>query len=97
MIAGSTQELSADDRIILDLESDSPTPLTRRTLCDRLELTNERYETVLDGLADTDAAYSYAPRLVRTIREARNERFKFYRRSGRSRTWSNVFDKGVPE
>lgn len=38
MIAGDAQQLSAHDRMILDVERSSPTPTARRLLCDRIDL-----------------------------------------------------------
>lgn len=96
MIAGDAQQLSAHDRMILDVERGSPTPTARRLLCDRIDLNPERYDTVLDGLADTDAAYSYAPEVVRAVRQARSERFRFYRRAGRWKTGDHVVEKEDP-
>lgn len=97
MISGSAQNLSDHDRLILDLEGNSPTPDGRRCLCSRIGLDLDRYAVVLDGLADTDAAYAYAPDVVRSIREARSERFRFYRRSGRWKTWQKTRHGSVPE
>ncbi|WP_167951304.1 DUF3263 domain-containing protein [Brevibacterium marinum] len=96
MIAGDAQQLSAHDRMILDVECGSPTPAARRLLCDRIDLAPERYDTVLNGLADTDAAYSYAPEVVRTVRHSRAERFRFYRRARRWTTWDHIVEKGDP-
>lgn len=97
MISGSAQTLSDHDRLILDLEGNSPTLEGRRRLCRQIGVDPERYPLVLDGLADTDAAYAYAPDLVRSIRAARSERFRFYRRNGRWRTWQTSRNRSVPE
>ena len=97
MNAGSAQDLSDHDRLILDLERKSPSPEDRRSLCARIDLKPERYAAVLDGLADLDAAYAYAPDIVRTIREARSERFRFSRRGGRWRLRQKSLDRREPE
>ena len=85
MNTGSTHALSDHDRMILDLESDQPTEAKRRALCERINLPFDRYPAVLDGLADTEAAYAYAPDVVRAVRGIRQEKFAFERRN---RRWS---------
>ncbi|MDK8436610.1 MULTISPECIES: DUF3263 domain-containing protein [unclassified Brevibacterium] len=45
----------------------------------------ERYSGVLEGLADSDAAYSYAPEVVTRGRRLRGERFAFERQQKRRR------------
>lgn len=86
MIPGSRHVLSRHDRMILDLEKMSPNSRQRDDLCVRIGLPRDRFETVLEGLADTDAAYTYAPEVVRVIRHRRAEKFKFERRPGRWKT-----------
>lgn len=87
MIIGSTHTLSPHDRMILDMEADHPTEAKRRALCERINLPFDRYPAVLDGLADTEAAYAYAPEVVRAVRRIRQERFAFERRN---RRWSKI-------
>lgn len=87
MIAGSTHALSPHDRMILDMEGDHPTEAKRRALCEHIGLPFDRYPAVLDGLADTEAAYAYAPEVVRAVRRIRQERFAFERRN---RRWSKI-------
>lgn len=86
VIPGSTSKLSAHDRMILDVEKAHPSPADRRALCEQIDLPLERYRAVLDGIADTDPAYSYAPTVVLAVRRARAEKFAFERRSRRWRT-----------
>jgi hypothetical protein len=73
--------------MILDVESDQPTEAKRRALCERISLPFDRYPAVLDGLADTEAAYAYAPEVVRAVRRMRQEQFTFERRN---RRWSKI-------
>lgn len=73
--------------MILDVEGDHPTEAKRRSLCERIGLPFDRYHAVLDGLADTEAAYAYAPEVVRALRRIRQERFSFERRN---RRWSKL-------
>lgn len=87
MNRGSTHALSDHDQMILDVESDRPTEAKRRALCERISLPFNRYPAVLDGLADTEAAYAYAPEVVRALRRIRQERFSFERRN---RRWSKL-------
>lgn len=87
MNRGSTHALSDHDQMILDVESDHPTEAKRRALCERISLPFDRYQAVLDGLADTEAAYAYAPEVVRAVRRIRQERFSFERRN---RRWSTI-------
>lgn len=87
MNTGSTHALSDHDRMILDVESDRPTEAKRRALCARISLPFDRYPAVLDGLADTEAAYAYAPEVVRAVRRIRQEKFGFERRKHR---WSKI-------
>ncbi|MCM1014155.1 MULTISPECIES: DUF3263 domain-containing protein [unclassified Brevibacterium] len=87
MVPGTVNELSAHDRMILDFERSPSSADTRVILCRRIELAVERYPAVLDGLADTDAAFSYAPDVVTRIRRLRSERFAFERRKGRWRSF----------
>ena len=87
MNRGSTHALSDHDQMILDVESDQPTEAKRRALCERISLPFDRYPAVLDGLADTEAAYAYAPEVVRALRRIRQERFSFERRN---RRWSKL-------
>lgn len=82
---GSANELSAHDRLILDLEKTSPSHRDREFLCERIGLPITRYSGVLDGLADTDVAYSYAPEVVTRVRRLRGERFAFERQQKRWR------------
>jgi hypothetical protein len=79
-------ELSEHDRLILDLEKTTHTTAARAALCRRINLPVEKYAVVLEGLADTDAAYSYAPDVVEWVGRLRVERFAFERRQGR---WKN--------
>lgn len=90
MIPGSMHVLSLHDRMILDLEKRSPSSRQRDDLCVRIDLPRDRFEQVLEGLADTDAAYTYAPEVVRVIRHRRAEKFKFERRHGRWKTKNGV-------
>jgi hypothetical protein len=69
--------------MILDLEGNHPTEVKRRALCEQIGLLYDRYEAVLGGLADTEAAYAYAPDVVRAVRRVRQERFAFERRNHR--------------
>lgn len=69
--------------MILDVESSQPTEAKRRALCERISLPFDRYPAVLDGLADTEAAYAYAPDVVRAVRRVRQEKFVFERRNHR--------------
>lgn len=85
MNRGSTHALSDHDQMILDVESSRPTEAKRRALCERISLPFDRYPAVLDGLADTEAAYAYAPDVVRAVRRIRQEKFAFERRN---RRWS---------
>lgn len=85
VIPGNTRELSEHDRLILDLEKTCPSPADRQALCERIDLPFERYRAVLEGIADTDSAYSYAPTVVLTLRRIRAERFAFERRNRRWR------------
>ena len=83
MIPGTVNELSAHDRLILDLEKTASSAAARESLCRRIDLPPEKYAVVLEGLVDTDAAYSYAPDVVERVRKLRAERFAFERRQGR--------------
>lgn len=83
MVPGTVNELSAHDRMILDLEKAAHTAAARDSLCRRIDLPTEKYAIVLEGLVDTDAAYSYAPDVVERVRRLRAERFAFERRQGR--------------
>lgn len=83
MVPGTVNELSAHDRMLLDLEKSSHTAAARKSLCRRIELPTEKYAVVLEGLVDADAAYSYAPAVVERVRQLRAERFAFERRQGR--------------
>ena len=83
MVPGTVRELSEHDRLILDLEKTAHTVAARDTLCRHIDLPLEKYGIVLEGLVDTDAAYSYAPDVVERIRRLRAERFAFERRQGR--------------
>jgi hypothetical protein len=87
VIPGTVNELSAHDRMILDFERSPSSAATRMVLCRRIELAVERYSAVLEGLADTDAAFGYAPDVVTRIRRLRSERFAFERRKGRWRSF----------
>lgn len=87
MKRGRTHALSDHDQMILDVERDRPTEAKRRALCERIGLPFDRYAAVLDGLADTEAAYAYAPDVVRAVRRLRQERFSFERRN---RRWSTM-------
>lgn len=51
-------------------------------LASTAQLPLEKYAVVLEGLVDTDAAYSYAPDVVERVRRLRAERFAFERRQG---------------
>ena len=86
MIPGSMHVLSLHDRMILDLDKMSPSSRQRDDLCARIDLAPDRFETVLEGLANTDATYTYAPEVVRVIRHRRAEKFKFEKRHGRWKT-----------
>ncbi|TGD13514.1 DUF3263 domain-containing protein [Brevibacterium sp. S111] len=86
MVPGTVSELSEHDRMILDLEKTAHTAAARHSLCRRIDLLPEKYTVALEGLADTDAAYSYAPDVVERVRQLRAERFAFERRQGR---WKN--------
>ncbi|MCF2586121.1 DUF3263 domain-containing protein [Brevibacterium sp. UCMA 11752] len=86
MVPGTVNELSAHDRMILDLEKTKHTSAARDALCRHIELPLDKYTVVLEGLVDTDAAYSYAPDVVNRVRHLRAERFAFERRHGR---WKN--------
>lgn len=86
MFPGTVNELSAHDRMILDLEKTAHNRAARQSLCRRIDLPTEKYTIVLEGLADTDAAYSYAPDVVDRVRRLRAERFAFERSQGR---WKN--------
>lgn len=83
MVPGSANELSVHDRMILDLEKTACTEAARESLCRRIDLPTEKYSLVLEGLADTDAAYGYAPDVVERVRQLRAERFAFERRQRR--------------
>lgn len=83
MVPGTVNELSAHDRMILDLEKTASSAAAREALCRRIDLPPEKYAVVLEGLVDTDAAYSYAPDVVERVRLLRAERFAFERRQGR--------------
>lgn len=83
MVPGTVNELSAHDRMILDLEKTAHTAAARVALCRRIDLSPEKYAIVLAGLVDTHAAYSYAPDVVERVRQLRAERFAFERRQGR--------------
>ena len=87
MVPGTVNELSAHDRMILDLEKTAHTEIARDSLCRRIDLPAEKYSIVLEGLVDTDAAYSYAPDVVERVRRLRAERFAFERRQGRWKTF----------
>ena len=87
MNRGSTHALSDHDRMILDVEGGGPTEAKRRALCERIGLPFDRYPAVLDGLADTEAAYAYAPDVVSAVRRIRQEKFAFERRN---RRWSKI-------
>lgn len=87
MNRGSAHALSDHDQMILDVESNRPTEAKRRALCERISLPFDRYPAVLDGLADTEAAYAYAPDVVGAVRRMRQERFLFERRN---RRWSKI-------
>ncbi len=87
MVPGTVNELSAHDRMILDLEKSASTEVARVTLCRSIGLPVERYAAVLDGLVDTDAAFGYAPDVVDRIRRLRSERFAFERRKRRWRSF----------
>ncbi|AZL04408.1 MULTISPECIES: DUF3263 domain-containing protein [Brevibacterium] len=86
MVPGTVNELSAHDRMILDLEKTEHTSVAREALCRHIELPLDKYTVVLEGIVDTDAAYSYAPDVVERVRQLRAERFAFERRHGR---WKN--------
>lgn len=86
MVPGTVNELSEHDRMILDLEKTAHTSAARDALCRRIDLPPEKYADVLEGLVDTDAAYSYSPDVVERVRQLRAERFAFERRQGR---WKN--------
>lgn len=86
MVPGSVNELSAHDRMILDLEKTAHTSAARDAQCRFIELPPEKSTIVLEGLVDTDAAYGYAPDVVDRVRHLRAERFAFERRQGR---WKN--------
>lgn len=86
MVPGTVNELSTHDRMILDLEKTAHTVAVRDALCQCIDLSPEKYAVVLEGLVDTDAAYSYAPDVVDRVRQLRAERFAFERRQGR---WKN--------
>ncbi|TSI14088.1 DUF3263 domain-containing protein [Brevibacterium aurantiacum] len=83
MVPGTVNELSEHDRMILVLEKTTPTAVACESLCRRIDLSTEKYTIVLEGLVDTDAAYSYAPDVVERVRQLRAERFAFERRRGR--------------
>lgn len=83
MVPGTVNKLSAHDRMILDLEKVAPSAESREALCSRIDLPPEKYAIVLEGLVDTDAAYSYAPDVVERARHRRAENFAFERRQGR--------------
>lgn len=83
MVPGTVHELSEHERLILDLEKTTHTVAARDALCRRINLPVEKYAVVLEGLVDTDAAYSYAPDVVERVRRLRAERFAFERRQGR--------------
>ncbi|WP_413336643.1 DUF3263 domain-containing protein [Brevibacterium sp. GP-SGM9] len=83
MVPGTVNELSEHDRLILDIEKTSPSHIERESLCERIGLPIGRYSGVLEGLADTDAAYGYAPFVVERVRRLRSERFAFERRQRR--------------
>lgn len=83
MAPGTTNELSAHDRMILDLEKIAHTSADRDTLCRRIDLPPEKYAIALEGLVDTDAADSYALDVVKRVRLVRAELFAFERRQGR--------------
>lgn len=68
MVPGTVNELSLHDRMILDLENTANTAAARDVLCGRIDLPAEKYAVVLEGLVDTDVAYSYAPDVVERIR-----------------------------
>ncbi|WP_193070808.1 MULTISPECIES: DUF3263 domain-containing protein [unclassified Brevibacterium] len=83
MVPGTVNELSAHDRMILDLEKTEHTSTARDALCQHIELPLDEYIVVLEGIVDTDAAYRYAPDVVNRVRHLRAERFAFERRHGR--------------
>lgn len=85
MVPGTVTELSEHDRMILDLEKAAHTSADRDASCRCIDLPLEMYAVVLEGLVDTDAAYSYAPDVVERVRQLRAERFAFERRQGRWR------------
>lgn len=87
MVPGTVNELFEHDRMILDLEKTASSAVARDALCRRIDLPPEKYAVVLEGLADTDAAYSYAPEVVERVRQLRAERFAFERRQGRWKTF----------
>lgn len=60
MVPATVNELSAHDRMILDPEKTAHTSTAREALCRRNDLPLGKYTVVLEGLVDTDAAYSYA-------------------------------------
>ncbi|MCF2588936.1 DUF3263 domain-containing protein [Brevibacterium sp. UCMA 11752] len=68
MVPGTVNELSAHDRLILVLEKTALSAAAREELCRRINLPVEKYTVVLEGLVDTDAAYSYAPDVVDRVR-----------------------------
>lgn len=82
MAPGTVNELSAHDQLI-DLEKYQHTQAARDALCRRIDLPPEKYTVALEGLVDTDAAYSYAPDVVDRVRHLRAEQFAFERRQGR--------------
>ena len=87
VVPGTVNELSAHDRMILDSERSQPSTAARLRLCQHIDLPVERYPAVLEGLADTDAAYCYAPAVVDRIRRLRAERFAFERQKRRWRSF----------
>ena len=64
MDPGSSNELSAHDRLVLDLEKTSASHTDRECLCERIDLPIAPYSEVLEGLIDTDAVCIYAPQVT---------------------------------
>jgi hypothetical protein len=83
MVPGTVHELSEHDRLILDLEKTAHTTAAREALRRRINLPVEKYAVVLEGLVDTDAAYSCAADVAERVRRLRAERFTFECRQGR--------------
>ncbi|GAA4282676.1 hypothetical protein GCM10022261_02070 [Brevibacterium daeguense] len=86
-----SEALTDFDREMLDLERSEPTSAQRREFCTGHGIAIERYPAMLDGLADTSGAMTFAPQVVARVRAARTEAFRYQRyRRARSGGGSSV-------